>query len=309
MAEDKKYVTVSDMLKDGAIMKCYSLTHLISVNPGYGIDRVRFSAVKLGTSGKEKIDVWISLKNMYRLCEEIDSGVAARKLEADKDNPYPSAYKYVTGTDGSKGLCIGGGTRGIRIQCRDGKKYMMVGGIQIDDLIYMSFLFKLTSGLIAIQPGTYYAKLLDAYMNGNASRNVYFNASEDGDYIPPAQDSTQEGSADNIIPISTDKFVQSTETETATSSKLSATPSIYHVTTKGEVVAEKSHYKVDVFCSDDNQKYVLYFTEQHIGNFREQLPSLCKMSKTQDVRINIEAVCFSANKLEFYGLEKKKAVG
>ena len=188
--DNKNYVSASEKMKEGAILKAFGQNYLVSVTPILNIDRVKWSVVKIGSSGKDFTDFYLTVKQMRQLCEEIENGVAGKKLSADSTSQYPGAYKYVTGENGSKKLNIGGGQKGIRVQTqvnKDGKWDNKMSVVPWEDLKEMAFLFRLVTGLIPVMGGSYYHNLFKAFLEGEKDRSKYhsnFNELENGEYIP-----------------------------------------------------------------------------------------------------------------------------
>ena len=188
MAKKEGYKTKKDMLKSGAILQVYGSKAMLSVCPAPEIEKVRFSIVKLGTSGKDALDFYMSLDDMWLLINEIDSGIAARRITADNNSAYPGAYKYVTGENGSKRLNIGGGKKGVRVQIQIQGQQPMMTIIQLKDLAIMSLFYKIVMGLIPVSG--FYQKYADAFWEGVEERKTYhaknsYDPSVDGDYVPP----------------------------------------------------------------------------------------------------------------------------
>ena len=177
MAEEqngKKYETIEDMLNKGAILYEYGSKTFISVYPYPMIHKVKISIVDLNTSGKNFLDYYMDMEKFRLLCDDIDSKRMAAKLAKD-EGPYPKAYEYVTGTNGSKKLNIGNGKKGVLIQLQEYKnnnwvhKYCVVS---VDALKTMSFLFKLVMGLTPVTQGTYYYGLIKMFYKGVEKTNA-----------------------------------------------------------------------------------------------------------------------------------------
>lgn len=148
--------TTKEMLSRNTLLSAYGSNYFLSVCPAFGIDKVRFSVVKNGTKGKDSADIYLTLKEFWLFCNEIDSGIAEKKIAADT-GAYPTAYQWAKGENGSKKLTIGGGQKGIRVQTQifDGKKAdRRMTVVQMDDLKWMSYLFKLVLGQIPYAPGS-----------------------------------------------------------------------------------------------------------------------------------------------------------
>lgn len=186
--EEKKYTTMEDHLKNGCILKSYGTENLVSVCMVPKIHMVRISVVKIGTSGKDKMDFYLSIDKVRLFCGEIDDHQAAKKIASTDPNGYPNAYNYVSGTNGSKELHIGNGQKGIRVQVRvntGGKWVQKMSVISMDDLKNMSFYFKLVTGLVVVRPGSYYdhlVKCYDEWVEKSGSFSSDFDEEMDGDY-------------------------------------------------------------------------------------------------------------------------------
>lgn len=162
--QEKEYETLKDQLRNGCICSAWGDSYLFSVNPAPGIDRVRLSLVKKNTGGKESNDFYMKISDFRRLCEDIDSGLAWKRISADKEK-YPSAYKFVTGENGSKVLTLGGSRKNgyARVQITIENSFM-VSPVSGAELREMSFLFKLVMGLIPCS--RYYKSLIDVFWEG-----------------------------------------------------------------------------------------------------------------------------------------------
>ena len=172
--KEKEYLTEKDMLKSGAIVQSYTKTHLFTVKPAFSISRVCFSIVKLNTNGEEFLDYYMTTKDMLDLCKKIDDGTVKEKLKQDKSD-YPSAYKYITGDNGSKKLNLGGGQKGPRIQIQiyeNNKWNNMMTVVPYKDLEYMTFMYKLVAGLIPCNG--YYKELFKVYWDGAKERDELY---------------------------------------------------------------------------------------------------------------------------------------
>lgn len=232
MAE-KTYKTIIDQLGGGSILQSYGSKYLVSVNPAPSIHKVRWSIVELNTGGKVYSNFFMSMEQMRQLCDEIEKGIASKKLAADKESQYPSAYKYVTGENGSKKLNIGGGQKGIRVQIQenvDGKWDNKMSVISIADFVQMKFLFFLVTGLTLTKTNSYYSSLYDAFWKGEADRaklhQKSFNDKEDSEYVEKA---TEENAAEKPV---------ETSTIAEDNSKVASKP-IVPENTKSEKVEEK----------------------------------------------------------------------
>lgn len=181
---EKQYLTEKDLLSSGSILKEYTQEDFISVVPAPAIGRVKFSIIKQGTSGKEHNDFYMDMEKFRLLTQDLCSASGIKKLSESADHQYPDAFKFTTGTDGSKHLNIGGGRKGVRIQIQEksGDKWnnKMVT-IPHDSLRSMKFRFELVMGLVPVSH--YYMSLVDAFWEGMNQRNKFFSSydeSQDG---------------------------------------------------------------------------------------------------------------------------------
>ena len=186
--KEKDYFTIKDMLRAGCICRRYGATDFFTCNPQPEIDKVRMSIIKLHSDGKDSANFYLSTEEMRQLCHEIDTGAAYKKISEDKAS-FPSAYKFVTGKDGSKHLNIGSGMKGIRIQIQ-----MLVNGKQVSKMLPIgdytvlqgiSFWYKAVMGLIPVS--RYYGDLVDTFWEGIKEREKYSKSSvsaDDQEYIP-----------------------------------------------------------------------------------------------------------------------------
>ena len=174
--QEKTFATPADMLGSGAIMKAYSDTFVVSINPEFGIDKVRVSIVKLKTGGADHRDVYLSVDEFRQFCEEIQNGTCARKFAADNQSDFPSAYQWTKGKDGSLKLAVGMGKKGILFQIDtkggDGKWEHRYAPVPAGNLMEMEFNFRLVSGLVPVMEGTYYGNLLNTWKEGQRKKDA-----------------------------------------------------------------------------------------------------------------------------------------
>lgn len=185
-------ITKAEQIREaGQILKCYGSKTFFAVTPVPFIDKIKFSIVEMGTSGKDFIDIYLNTEEVRQFIADIDSGVAKQKIAADQGS-FPSAYKWVRGDKGKKSLVIGGGSKGIRVQATDAtgeNKRMKMTVIQYADLSELSFMFKLVYGLIPVVPGSYYDTLYQALVeNLSKGRNNFSNYKDDDDEAATGMD-------------------------------------------------------------------------------------------------------------------------
>lgn len=175
-------MTEKELFENGSILQAYSQNTLLSVNPCFEIGKVRFSVVKLNTGGKECIDIYLDCEEVRILAEEIDKGIAGKKIAEDTRSDYPEAYQFVKGKDGQKKLKIGKGKKGVIVQAsdtKDGKNAYLMAPITMNDLKTLAFNYELVSGLIPVTENSFYDKLIKVFIANEgkrvADREAYAN--------------------------------------------------------------------------------------------------------------------------------------
>ena len=96
-----------EMAKNGEFLREYGKQYFCVALEALNIGRVKWSMVPIGKKGQEEVTFYMLIEDFRWLCKELVNGVAEKKIAAD-NAPYPTAYKYVTGQNGSKLLNIGG---------------------------------------------------------------------------------------------------------------------------------------------------------------------------------------------------------
>ena len=299
--EEKKRYTEKDIFSSGAILKEYTQTDFISVSPAPGIGKVKFSIVKQGTNGKDHADFYLGMEAFRLLCNDLNSASGYKKLAESVNEQYPNAFKFTSGTKGTKHLNIGGGQKGIRIQIqvKSGEKWdnrLVI--VPYDALRSMKFRYELVMGLIPTQEGSYYRSLYDAFWASEAQRATYYGNSYDeagdGDYNPASETSSSESSKAPTDSSKQAQPVQRTSKETNTGnnkpvekpqepetpkaaepapeSKAEEYPgtAIYTVQTLGAVKRSGNTYYCPVKDTDTGNKYNLCFTAEYLANMGDK---------------------------------------
>ncbi len=195
MAEKEYKTMLAQLSKYGIIMQEYNKSFFISIQPVISMERVKWQIVRKGTGAKDQKSFYMTFEQMRGLCEEIDNFTALNKINAD-NGPYPEAYKYVTGNNGSKRLQIGKGQQGICINIqnmvpdnKDSCKPYSFGISGYSALQNMSFWFKALTGLIHVEG--YYAKCVKAYYDHeeNSTGNTVVDESDMIVHDMPAENS------------------------------------------------------------------------------------------------------------------------
>ena len=182
-----------DQLAEGCIMEVYTRSDFVKVYPAFGIDKIQFSFVKIGSGGQEKLDVYVGLNEFNNLCENIEDKSFQIALRNDKEQ-YPSAWKINTGTKGTKHVAVG-----TMISQNDNQPAMFINGSDgaskkrffvmttYADLQNMAFWFDIASG--KRQVSGYYAELLSILQHGMKERAKYRgNVQIDEDYDGHGED-------------------------------------------------------------------------------------------------------------------------
>lgn len=339
---DKEYMTTKKKLEDGAILKEYTQTDFLTVSPAPSIDMVKWQIVKQGTKGKDAVSFYMNTEKFRILCDELTSKEGRAKIAASIEHQYPDAYKFTTGTNGSKHLNIGGGKKGIRVQIqiqkKEGKPDNRMVVISYESIKIMAFLFDVVMGLI---PTThYYASLADTFWKGYQSREKYFssyNPEEDGEYkeeseqpadnkaAKPTAESLAEPAQKESKPATTpekskkdvpdkpasekansDKPAPVTPAETTTSS----TPAIaeYLMMTLGPVKRQGSVFYCVAKDTATEKKYSLCFTQEHLSAMGDNWESFQeKAPNGVKIKINATLSTEQKNRMDFVSLVKKNA--
>lgn len=193
-----------DQLAEGCIMEVYTRSDFVKVYPAFGIDKIQFSFVKIGSGGQEKLDVYVGLNEFNNLCENIEDKSFQIALRNDKEQ-YPSAWKINTGTKGTKHVAVG-----TMISQKDNKPAIFINGSDgaskkrffvmttYADLQNMAFWFDIASG--KRQVSGYYAELLSILQHGMKERAKYRgNVQVDEDYNEQTEeDDIADGPAPSI---------------------------------------------------------------------------------------------------------------
>lgn len=143
----KDYISAIDEAKDGTFFKINSTKYFLKIKQRLAIDKVVFSFVKVGTQGKEKIEVWLQADEFDFLCDMILDDTLRKDINNDKGD-YPNAWVRQSGHGGSKKVAIGSGkTMPIVIQGHNAKNktYMMLGIDRYERLMKMAREWRLIS--------------------------------------------------------------------------------------------------------------------------------------------------------------------
>lgn len=143
----KDYISAIDEAKDGTFFKINSTKYFLKIKQRLAIDKVVFSFVKVGTQGKEEIEVWLKADEFDFLCDMILDDTLRKDIDNDEGD-YPNAWVRQSGHGGSKKVAIGSGkTMPIVIQGTNttNKSYMMLGIDRYERLMKMAREWRLIS--------------------------------------------------------------------------------------------------------------------------------------------------------------------
>ena len=118
--QSRKISHVQEQMEQNAIYDSWTQTWGLKVYPAYGIDKLKFSFIEKGSSGKGKsFDIYVECLRDGAQCfdnwaYDILHGRLERVLLAEKQagEKYPKAYKYVTGESAEKSVGIMNSTNG-----------------------------------------------------------------------------------------------------------------------------------------------------------------------------------------------------
>lgn len=121
--------TLEDLAEEGKILEQYGKKNFLTISPAIGIDRLKMSIVEIGKDGKDPAEIYIMTSEAAAFFEDVLSGVAGRRFNADVEKAEPESYIFRTADTldgkGQKVLKVGGGKYGVRFQtefegCRSG---------------------------------------------------------------------------------------------------------------------------------------------------------------------------------------------
>lgn len=194
--------TEIEMAKNGEFLREYGKQYFIVALEALNIGRVKWSMVPIGKKGQDDVSFYMTVEDFRWLCRELLRGVAQKKIADDKDSPYPTAYKYVTGNNGCKVLNIGGAKLAgmCRINMQDksktpAKNYIMA--VSIKSLEYMAQRFTMDTA-------EYERQVVAAFEDGRKERAKYKHTlSADDDVVNTPADDTTPAAPVNAAPAST----------------------------------------------------------------------------------------------------------
>lgn len=271
--------TIKDRLSENSILTVYGTNYLLSVCPAFGIDKVRFSIVKQKTGGKDSSDIYISIRDCLLFCQEIDAGIAEQKILAD-NGPYPTAYQWVGGNNGSKKLTIGGGQKGVRVQTQifDGKntdRKMTV--IQMSDLKWLSYMFKLVLGQIPYAPGSVLEDWVKTFQKASTKFVPRYNEEEDGNCVA-SDDYDPAPAPQKTTPPANNPPAEEEEVRN------------FYLLTCSDIVQKGDYLAVECKINKEEKALVLFDKDAQKHEFFNALCDAVKAYKKSGVKLNIRGI-------------------
>lgn len=207
------------LFDDAQIAAAYTLNgYFVTFSPWFEGDSMLVSFVKKGSSGKDKIEIYVSLRRFEKLVKSIEDGTFKKALEKDTETDTPGAWSYVTGANGSKVLSLGLG----KVNPKTGKRSIIIHGynaeekknadvrIDWDVLEELAENYKLVVGQ-APADNCWHKMLYDAFWDAYAKKSKnYAKSSDDEEHKVP--EDVQENVAEE--PASPAEKTESVETVT-----------------------------------------------------------------------------------------------
>lgn len=231
---------------NGTFSIAFSKTHMLTVNEALDIDRVRFSIVRLGTEGQEYREFFLETREMNRLCDEVLSGRAEARIEADKDQGL-GAYRFVAGEGGSQVMSIGKGKVGILVQISDriDDRAAWFVPIKFADLYDIAFMYRLLTGLTHVQEDSYYGYLQQVFQLGRRERYE--------EYLQRLEQETQDAKEE----------VKTESEESKKESDMVANPDLcsYNVVLHGKSKVSKGFWSIPGIEASTNEQVQVLFRQ------------------------------------------------
>lgn len=193
---ENKNKSEMEMIKEGCLMASYGKTFFFTINSSLQIGKFKCSVVKIGTQGKDSLDIYLSVGEVKRLVDDILTGLAFKKIAAEKSN-YPSTYKYSKGTNGCNILNIGKSTVGNYIGVQAGLAHYDGKGnkektdyhltpVSADDFkdfavrfyVCVCGLLPTATGFVPVLENTYYGQMNKVFLQGEEERKKFFKKTE-----------------------------------------------------------------------------------------------------------------------------------
>ena len=182
--------------QNACIAEFYTLNGwFLKVYPAFDIDKVKFAFVEKGTNGSG-FDVHVNVGTFSLLCDDIQNYRLAKMIAAETSQ-YPTAWNYVTGENGSKGVAIGksSGKSAMLIQGRLNKTFARVPVATYEEMREMAMWFDYIAGKKPCSG--YIKKMVDVFWNAHEVAASYHKGSEIPDDEPNIPDDEPERRGQN----------------------------------------------------------------------------------------------------------------
>jgi len=193
--EEKIYKTKADEMKDGTFAAFYTEKYFCKVKQALGIDKVHFAFVEIGKQGAG-IDIYVDVDDFDNLCDEIMTGRLLQKMK-ESTSSYPDSWKYATGTDASKKLAIGKGSKTpVVVQGRDTKaeKNIFIGVMSYDELRSMAKWWKRISK-------KYFEELVEVCLSASNNRPSKEDLIVSKEQAPKSESGVKNGKPEELVKI------------------------------------------------------------------------------------------------------------
>ena len=196
---------------EAQILAAYTLNSwFVTVAPWFEGDKMLFSFVKKGTSGKNPIKVYVSLRKFEKLIDDIETGKFLEALSNDNASDTPSAWTFRTGNKGSKNLAIGLGMK----NSNTGKRNICIHGydagrqsdknadvpVTWEDILELKDNYKLIIGPKPVD-NCWHKMLWEAFWNAYEKRKKFYETDDvdDEESVSDVEDTSVE------IPVQTEE--------------------------------------------------------------------------------------------------------
>ena len=254
--EEREESKRRELARKGCIMEASTQEAFVRVYPAFGIEKVKFAFVDIGTHGKG-FDIYVDMDEFDLLCDDILSKDLKRAILAEsktEKNQYPCSWKYVTGNKGEKEIRISKGLKGeVNIYAKVGNKRKNIP-VAYNDLRIMAKYFRRVSE-------KHFNMLTNLTLQGMEQNAKFFKpdaADKSGTEKDTESTNTKTNSLDNSVKAGND-----TQDENANV--------VVALTTESALCRVKDNmYRLDVTNMASNEMTKLYFNEESICSLGEK---------------------------------------
>jgi hypothetical protein len=259
---------ITKLAHDGEFLREYGKQYFIVFTEAFNIGRVKVEIVPMKNGGKESAVFYLTIQQMYSLCQDIKTGVFKTLVDADTGN-YPAAYKFVTGESGDKHLNIGGGKVGTRIQISEtskNRRYLMAVSMQA--IFDMADNFLLFSGITPTTTGSFFNGLVNEFNEGRKERSKYRVQLSASDSLTNETVETDETEAPVEKPSSNAEKPKAAETKNEPQPvPAESVEAVFTVTASGTMQTKGKFYVFEATTSD-NESVQLYFNKEEADGLK-----------------------------------------